>query len=127
MYVQEYRPSDLLEGDNGEGGGGGVGLGCSGGGCPLQLQAAPCTPAGSLQNACVSASHPPPPPGNVLRQACGKLEAFWQATCSAEGSFAWQAAQSFAMALMKTMQVCGLPGAGQAEASSCRACGSGAE
>jgi hypothetical protein len=42
--------------------------------------------------------------GNVLRQARGKLEAFWTATCAAEGTFAWQAAQSFAMALMKTMQ-----------------------
>jgi hypothetical protein len=43
--------------------------------------------------------------GNVLRQARGRLEAFWTATCAAEGSFAWQAAQSFAVALMKTMQV----------------------
>ncbi|KAI7841131.1 hypothetical protein COHA_005101 [Chlorella ohadii] len=42
--------------------------------------------------------------GNVLRQARGRLEAFWTATCAAEGSFAWQAAQSFAVALMKTMQ-----------------------
>lgn len=45
------------------------------------------------------------PAGNVLRQARGRLEAFWDATCAADGSFAWQAAQSFAMALMKTMQV----------------------
>lgn len=43
--------------------------------------------------------------GNVLRQARGRLEAFWTATCAAEGSFAWQAAQSFSVALMKTMQV----------------------
>lgn len=46
--------------------------------------------------------------GNVLRQAFGRLEAFWTTTCASEGTFAWQAAQSFAMALMKTMQVCGL-------------------
>lgn len=43
--------------------------------------------------------------GNVLRQARRKLEAFWTATCTSEGTFAWQAAQSFAVALMKTMQV----------------------
>lgn len=47
----------------------------------------------------------PLPAGNVLRQARGRLEAFWTATCTAEGSFAWQAAQSFSVALMKTMQV----------------------
>lgn len=58
MYVEEYRPSDLLLADN----------------------------------------------GNVLRQAFGRLEAFWTTTCASEGTFAWQAAQSFAMALMKTMQ-----------------------
>lgn len=58
VYVQEYRPSDLLQADN----------------------------------------------GNVLRQARNRLEAFWTATCTSDGTFAWQAAQSFAMALMKTMQ-----------------------
>jgi hypothetical protein len=41
----------------------------------------------------------------VLRQARERLQAFWTATCASEGTFAWQAAQSFAMALMKTMQV----------------------
>ncbi|KAL4854482.1 UV radiation resistance associated protein [Chlorella vulgaris] len=58
MYVEEYRPSDLLQADN----------------------------------------------GNVLRQAGARLDAFWAATCASDGTFAWQAAQSFAMALMKTMQ-----------------------
>lgn len=42
--------------------------------------------------------------GNVLHQAAARLHAYWEATCTSSGTFAWQAAQSFAMALMGAMQ-----------------------
>lgn len=42
--------------------------------------------------------------GNVLRQVVTRLQAYWNATCTADGTFAWQAAQSFGMALMGAMQ-----------------------
>uniref|UniRef100_A0A1D2AEX3 FCP1 homology domain-containing protein n=1 Tax=Auxenochlorella protothecoides TaxID=3075 RepID=A0A1D2AEX3_AUXPR len=42
--------------------------------------------------------------GSVLRQATACLDAFWQATCTEEGAFAWQAAQSFASALLATVR-----------------------
>ena len=40
----------------------------------------------------------------MLRQAISRLESYWTATCTSTGTFAWQAAQSFAMALMGAMQ-----------------------
>lgn len=35
-----------------------------------------------------------------MRQAISRLQAYWEATCTASGTFAWQAAQSLGMALM---------------------------
>lgn len=123
MYVAEYRPSDLLAADNG-GWGGVIRDPLGSGACALQgiwaRTAGQNGPALWPQRPCAVSlpfcpaafsclgTHPsssPLPAGNVLRQARGRLEAFWTATCTAEGSFAWQAAQSFSVALMKTMQV----------------------
>ena len=42
--------------------------------------------------------------GSVLWQATRCLDAFWQATCTDDGAFAWQAAQSFAAALLNTVR-----------------------
>ena len=117
MYVAEYRPSDLLAADNG--GWGGVIRGALGSGaCAWQSSghartagqtcaALSASPSAKLLSVvwALTLRPPPLPAGNVLRQARGRLEAFWTATCTAEGSFAWQAAQSFSVALMKTMQV----------------------
>ncbi|KDD75875.1 hypothetical protein H632_c460p2, partial [Helicosporidium sp. ATCC 50920] len=45
--------------------------------------------------------------GSVLRQVAARLDRFWGVTCSEEGAGAWQAAQSFAAALLAT--VCRTP------------------
>jgi len=42
--------------------------------------------------------------GSVLRQVAARLEAYWAATCGEAGTFAWQAAQSFATAILGAMQ-----------------------
>jgi hypothetical protein len=42
--------------------------------------------------------------GSVLRQVAARLDRYWEATASEEGSFAWQAAQSFATAILGAMQ-----------------------
>ena len=42
--------------------------------------------------------------GAVLSQVCTRLESYWAATCGEAGSFAWQAAQSFATAILSAMQ-----------------------
>ena len=42
--------------------------------------------------------------GSVLGQVCARLEAYWAATCTEAGTFAWQAAQSFATAILGAMQ-----------------------
>lgn len=42
--------------------------------------------------------------GSVLGQVCTRLDAYWAATCTEAGTFAWQAAQSFATAILGAMQ-----------------------
>lgn len=58
LYVEEFRPSDLVHADQ----------------------------------------------GSVLRQVSARLDAYWSATCGEAGTFAWQAAQSFATAILGAMQ-----------------------
>jgi len=42
--------------------------------------------------------------GSVLAQVSSRLETFYNATCGEAGTFAWQAAQSFATAILGAMQ-----------------------
>ncbi len=42
--------------------------------------------------------------GSVMRQVAARLDAYWAATCGEAGTFAWQAAQSFATAILGAMQ-----------------------
>lgn len=42
--------------------------------------------------------------GSVLRQVAVRLDTYWSATCGEAGTFAWQAAQSFATAILGAMQ-----------------------
>jgi len=42
--------------------------------------------------------------GSVLQAVRSALEAFWESACGSEGTFAWQAAQSFAGALLGATQ-----------------------
>ena len=42
--------------------------------------------------------------GSVFNQVIARLETYWSATCGEAGSFAWQAAQSFATAILGAMQ-----------------------